>query len=53
MDSEKKKGRKKKRGGALTNEQKDLLTLYRIRKPDIEKIIQSFPFMDFLKDKLE
>ena len=34
----KKKGRKKrtksKRGGTLTNEQKDLLTLYHIRKHD-------------------
>jgi len=52
----KKKGRKKtkvKRGGTLTNEEKDLLTLYHIRKPDIKKMIVSFPFIDFLKDKID
>ena len=37
----------------LLDEQKDLLTLYHIRKPDIEKMIESFPFIDFLKDKLD
>jgi hypothetical protein len=53
----KKKGRKNKtkvkRGGTLTNEEKDLLTLYHIRKPDIKKMIASFPFIDFLKDKID
>ena len=46
-----KKTKKKMNGGTLTEEQKSMATLYRIRKPQIEKEMEKYPFLEFLMDK--
>ena len=44
------KTKKKMKGGTLTEEQKSMATLYRIRKPEIEREMEKYPFLEFLMD---
>ena len=45
------KTKKKMKGGTLTEEQKSMATLYRIRKPEIEREMEKYSFLEFLMDK--